>query len=182
MTPDEFNMMTNHVMYQHRGAFFSELYLFVSLCLERGVTRIVESGVYHGVSTRVFRAIWPDAVMSIEARPENVVVDLAAGLIVGDGCALVPKLVEAFVNEKVGVFIDGPKGSDAAKLRQWCLKQPHVKVVAQHDSPIGSGELMHSYDKAWRRDVGDAIDARISPDWRAHYVNGCPGMGVWVSA
>lgn len=182
MTPAEFTAMTAHVGYQHRGAFFSELYLFVSLCLERGVTRIVESGVYHGVSTRLFRSIWPDRVASIELRPERVDSDLVGDLFVGDGCIWVPELVTRYRDESVGVFLDGPKGGAAEKLRQWCLSQPQVKVVAQHDSPMGSGELIHSYDRAWRRDVGDAIDARIGDEWRSQYVNGCPGMGVWVSA
>jgi len=181
MTPAEFQAQTAGLPYHHRGAFFSELYLFVALCLERGVTRIVESGVYHGVSTRVFRAIWPGRVTSVEARSEYIPADLA-DVVVGDGMALVPTHVSAHSDEPLGVFIDGPKGALAAELRAWCLAQPNVRVVAQHDSPIGSGELVHSYDQAFRRDTGDAIDQRISADFRSQYVHGCPGMGVWVAA
>lgn len=182
MTPAEFTAATSRLAYHHRGAFFSELYLFVSMCLDRGVTRVVESGVLYGVSTRVFRTIWPDHVTSIELRPERVASDLIGDLVVGDGCVLVPELVTRYAGESVGVFLDGPKGGAAEKVREWCLQQPHVKVVAQHDSPKGSGELIHSYDLAFRASVGDQIDARISPEWRSHYVHGCPGMGVWVSA
>lgn len=182
MTPSEFNARTADVSYHHRGAFFSELYLFVSICLDRGVTRIVESGVYHGVSTRLFRTIWPDRVTSIDAKPEGVAPDLVDGLTIGDGCALVPQMVASYHADVVGVFLDGPKGLAAAQLRHWCLAQPNVRVVAQHDSPMGAGELMHSYDTTFRRDVGDAIDARIDPFWRSQYAHGCPGMGVWVTS
>lgn len=181
MTPAEFALRTASVEYHHRGAFFSELYLFVSLCLERGVTRIVESGVYGGVSTRLLRALWPGRVTSIEYRPENIPADLD-GVLVGDGCVLVPSTVDLYRADVVGVFLDGPKGATAAQLRQWCLGQPHVRVVAQHDSPVGAGELMHSYDLTFRRDIGDALDARIDPNLRSQYVHGCPGMGVWVAA
>lgn len=180
MTPAEFTQRTSGVAYHHRGAFFSELYLFVSLCLERGVTRIVESGVYSGVSTRVFRAIWPERVTSIESRPENIPADLD-GVLVGDGRIFVPAMVTGFSHETVGVFLDGPKGPAADAIRQWCLQQPHVRVVAQHDSPVGAGECRHSYDSDFRRAVGDAIDARIDVEFRSQYVNGCPGMGVWVA-
>lgn len=182
MTPDEFAMRTAGVAYHHRGAFFSELYLFVSLCLDRGVTRVIESGVYHGVSTRLFREIWPGHVTSIESRPEHVPADLLDGVLVGDGSELVPTLVDSFHSDAVGIFLDGPKGAAAMMLREWCLGQPNVRVVAQHDSPIGSGELIHSYDHDFRRVFGDALDARIDPALRSQYVHGCPGMGVWVSA
>lgn len=181
MTPQEFAAVTAHVEYHHRGAFFSELYLFVSLCVERSVTRIIESGVYRGVSTRVFRSIWPGRVTSIEARADHVPADVP-GVLIGDGCVLVPQQVSARRRERLGVFIDGPKGPHGASLRAWCLTQPQVRVVAQHDSPIGSGELIHSYDETFRRDIGDAVDRRIDPALRAQYSHGCPGMGVWVTA
>lgn len=181
LTIADFQARTSGIAYAHRGAFFSELYLFVGLCLERGVTRVIESGVHHGVSTRVFRAIWPDGVTSIERQAESIPSDLP-NVVVGDGVEWVPALVEMHRGERLGVFLDGPKGATAAALRSWCLFQPHVRVVAQHDSPVGAGEFRHSYDATFRRDIGDAIDARIPAHWRAHYAHGCPGMGVWVNA
>jgi hypothetical protein len=181
MTPAEFNSATAGIAYAPRGAFFSELYLFVSLCVAQGVTRIVESGVHHGVSTRVFRAIWPNRVTSIEFRPDNIPPDLD-GIVCGDGCKFVPAIVSAFHADQIGVFIDGPKKEGARLLRAWCLRQPHVRVVAQHDSPIGSGEFAHSYDGLYQSQIGAAIDERIDPAIRSQYIHGCPGMGVWVSA
>lgn len=180
MTPAEFTARTAGIAYHHRGAFFSELYLFASLCMERGVTQIIESGVYHGVSSRVFRAIWPGRVVSIECRPESVPADLIGDVVIGDGVTMVPSFVRASQSEVVGVFLDGPKGNAAIQLREWCLAHPHVPVVAQHDSPMGVGERVHSYDRAWRKQTGDALDLRIDPALRSQYVNGCPGMGVWV--
>ena len=175
MTPDEFTVRTAGIAYAHRGAFFSELYQFAKLCDEAGVTRIIESGVFHGVSTRVFRALWPGRVTSIEARPANVPDDLP-GVEIGDGKVLVPARVAQYADEAVGVFIDGPKGGTGTFLRQWCLLQPNVKVVAQHDSPVGSGEAFHSADGSFGQ-----LDDRIDPVVRAMYApQGCPGMGVWI--
>lgn len=182
MTPDEFNERTAGLVYHHRGAFFSELYMFVSMCLERGVTRVVESGVHHGVSTRVFRAVWPDRVTSIEYRAESIPQDLIADVVVGDGVTLVPFFVNACEPEPVGVFLDGPKGPAAALVRRWCLSRPHVQVVAQHDSPVGAGEVMHSYDREFQRTTGSALDLRIDAALRSQYIHGCPGMGVWAKS
>lgn len=181
MTIAEFHAHTAGIQYSHRGAFFSELYLFVTLCLERGVRHVVESGVYGAVSTRVFRAIWPEAVTSIEFRPENIPADLA-GVLVGDGRVLVPQIVAAHSSDRVGVFLDGPKGPAAVEVLDWCLTQPQVRVVALHDSPMGVGELYHSADPAFRRAVGDEVDERIDPAIRALYHDRGPGMGVWVAA
>lgn len=178
MTPAEFSTATAGIAYAPRGVFFSELHLFVSLCRSRGVTRIIESGVFGGVSTRVFRALWPDRVASIDYKPEHLPPDLVGDVTVGDGCVLVPKLVDLYRSETVGVFLDGPKGAAAVLLREWCLRQPHVRVVAQHDSPLGSGEVAHSYTT---REV--SLDDRIDPAIRVLYEpTGCPGMGVWVAA
>lgn len=181
MTPAEFQARTEGIVYQPRGVFFSELYLFVTLCLEQGVRHVVESGVYGAVSTRVFRAIWPGSVTSIEFRPANIPADLD-GVVVGDGRVLVPATVSRLAGEPVGVFLDGPKGPRAREVRDWCLAQPQVRVVALHDSPIGVGEQHHSTDPTFRRTVGDLIDQRIDPTIRALYGNVCPGMGVWVTA
>lgn len=181
MTIAEFQARTAGIAYHPRGAFFSELYLFVTLCLERGVRHVVESGVYGAVSTRVFRSIWPGAVTSIEFRPANIPADLD-GVLIGDGRVLVPSEIARLSGERVGVFLDGPKGPAAAEIRDWCLTQPQVRVVALHDSPIGVGELRHSADPAFRRAIGDAVDQRIDPAIRALYGDICPGMGVWVAA
>lgn len=182
MTPAEFHRRTAHVAYQPRGTFFSEIYLFASLCLAQGVTQIIESGVGAGVSTRLLRSLWPGRVTSIEFRPKTLPLDLEA-IVIGDGCVLVPDLVTAHADDRLGVLLDGPKKVRGALLRDWCLTQPNVRVVAQHDSPQGRGEVAHSHDPAFRRDVGDAIDSRISTDIRALYAPlGCPGLGVWVNA
>jgi hypothetical protein len=180
MTPAEFTARTAGIAYHHRGAFFSELYLFVSLCLDRGVTQVIESGVYHGVSSRVFRAIWPGRVVSIECRPESVPADLAGDVVIGDGVTMVPSFVKSCQAEVLGVFLDGPKGNAAIQLREWCLAQPQVQVVGQHDSPLDVGEFAHSYDRSFRKHTGDGLDLRIDPALRSQYINGCPGMGVWV--
>jgi hypothetical protein len=173
MTPEYFDTVTAGI------AYAPELYLFAQLCCERGVNRIVESGVCHGVSTRVFRALWPDRVTSIEYRAANVPADLP-GVVLGDGRELVPAIVASFPQDQIGVFIDGPKKVAGRLLRAWCLTQPNVRVVAQHDSPIGSGEHVHSYDLEYQRVIGNERDARIAKAIRSQYVRGCPGMGVWI--
>lgn len=174
MTPAEFQAKTAGIGYVPRGVLFSELYLFASHCVAQGVTWIVESGVGGGVSTRLLRALWPGRVTSIEFRPENLPADLS-DVVIGDGCVLVPEAVTAHRAERVGVLLDGPKKARAALVRAWCLTQPHVRVVAEHDSPRGRGETAHSHDAAFRRDVGDALDVGIDAAIRQ-------GLAVWVNA
>jgi hypothetical protein len=101
---------------------------------------------------------------------------------VGRGQELVRDWVKARSGGRLGVLLDGPKGYGGVLLRQWCMEQPQVRVVAQHDSPAGQGEMFHSADPEFRRTAGEALDARIDPGIRSFYQpQGCPGLGVWVN-
>ena len=180
MTAAQFEALTADLPYLPKGMFYSELYLFTVHCLTAGVVHIIESGVRNGVSTRVLRALWPNGVCSVDLKPWRSPVDLQPYIITGDGRQIVPLLVNNYVRTSVGVLLDGPKGSKGDMLRRQLWESPHVKVVAQHDSPRGRGETIHSWDETFRRDIGEALDRRIPAEIRAHYLSGCPGLGIWV--
>jgi hypothetical protein len=95
---------------------------------------------------------------------------------------VLPVLVKIAAPTPVAVLLDGPKGPKGDALRQALWIWPHVKVVAQHDSDPGRGETLHSWDETFRRDAGQALDARIPVDVRDRYPSGCPGLGIWVRA
>jgi hypothetical protein len=181
MTPDQFAAITSTLTYQPRGVFFSELYLFACACLDANVTAIVESGVHHGVSTRVLRAVFPNRVTSFEWNATVVPPDLRTVVIVADGQRAVPEWIVQHPGDRVGVLLDGPKGPRGTVVREQCLAYPHVRVVGQHDSPMGSGETMHSHAPP-HRSVAAELDRNVPADIMAwSNMANRPGLGIWMN-
>ena len=176
MTPAEFTRQTAHIPYQPRGVFFSELFLFSVTCLTAGVTAIVESGVHAGVSTRVLRTLFP-RVTSFEWNASVIPNDLRDVVVVADGQIAVPEWIAAHPAEQIAVFLDGPKGPRGTAVRERCLTSPNVRVVGQHDSPLGSGETIHS-----RRSADLGLDANVPLDIMAWSKRANrPGLGISVN-
>lgn len=179
MTPAEFSARTEGIAYANRGIFPSEAYLFTRMCLDAGVTAIAESGVASGVSTRLLRAVWSD-VTSFEWNVGTIPDDLSAVVTRGDGRVLVPQWVSARPHQRLGVFLDGPKGPRGTLVREWCLAQPQVRIVGQHDCQAGHGEDAHSADLTFRRDCGDEIDAAV-PRRYLEKLSPQRGLSVWIN-
>lgn len=178
MTLADFERQTAGIAYQDRGMFFSEVYLFTKWCLERGVERIIESGVRNGVSTRLLHALWPGRVTSVEVNPRYLPPDFPYQVEIGDGSILVPQLIAAST-ERTGVLLDGPKKEHGHALRRRVLAMtPTVKVVGQHDVRVGQGEDFHTTDARYAP-IRDALDQRIDERYRQKFPNG-PGLAVWV--
>jgi hypothetical protein len=183
MTPREFLDRTADVTFAERGMFFSEVYLFVNACEAAGVTQIIESGVCHGVSTRLLHALYPGRVVSIEADPSRLPAFFPYPLVIGDGMVLVPHFVRQYADRRVGLLLDGPKNRRAKLLRDQCLREaPHVRVIGIHDEPMGRGEVLHSLDPQFRSAVGATIDARVPQATRGKYEAGAPGLAIWRAA
>lgn len=182
MTIPDFERATAGQVYCERGVLFSELFLFVCACEDQGVTTIVESGVHAGVSTRVLRAVFPGRVTSIERNVSTLPSDLRASVVIGDGRDLVPQFIETHPEDRIGVLLDGPKGPRGTAVREWCLQQPNVRVVGQHDSPRGSGESTHSQSPESQAKTA-GLDARV-PERILAWQRGVhrPGLGIWVQA
>lgn len=170
-----FQRATAHLAYVPKGVMFSELYLFHRACLETGVDAIAESGVANGLSTRVLRALgW--AVTSFDKDARFVPKDLRDVVTIADGRQAVPAWVAAHRSQRLGVLLDGPKGPKAAAVRDWCLTQPQVRVVAQHDSRAGLGETLHSRDPQFASaTVLDKTIPANAPVRAAH------GLGIWIN-
>ncbi len=60
-------------------------------------------------------------------------------LIKGDSFGEIPRLLGSFRGEKIGVFIDGPKGLHAVNLaRQIYFQDERIKFICIHDIKYGS--------------------------------------------
>jgi hypothetical protein len=164
--------------YVPKGVFYSEVFLFLWACRQAGVTVILESGVKYGTSTRILRAAFDGAMVSID----QVVCPTPPGVafIHGDACVVLPDLIERCRGGRFGVLIDGPKGETALALKDVCLSAPDVRVVAVHDVPPGHGETIHSHDPRFRHAAGRALDALITHPYATKYPDG-PGLGIWLA-
>lgn len=170
-----FQRATAHLAYVPKGVMFSELYLFHRACLDAGVEAIAESGVANGLSTRVLRALgW--AVTSFDKDARFVPQDLRDVVTIADGRLAIPAWVAAHRAQRVAVLLDGPKGPKGAAVRDWCLTQPQVRVVAQHDSPKGLGETRHSREAQFA--LAGVLDAQIPSDAPVRAAN---GLGIWIN-
>lgn len=173
MTAATFAEATAGVTYTPKGIFFSEVFLFLRACVAAGVSRVIESGVKHGTSTRLIAASFAGSLVSIDRHffiepPDGVT------FIEGDSQALLPRLLVRSVT--TGVLIDGPKGPAALALKDVCLNAG-AAVVAVHDVAPGHGEHWHSQDAACRA-VAAMLDAPIPVRVRLKYPIG-PGLAIW---
>jgi hypothetical protein len=180
VTVEDFARVTSDIAWLPRGVLYSEMYLFSIVCQEQGVTAIAESGVANGMSTRLLRRVWPD-VTSFEWNTNGLAADIAKTIIMGDGQILVREWGAARPTQRLGVFVDGPKGPPAKPLREWCLRQPQVRVWAEHDYEMGSaGEDIHGNEPSFRRDVGGVLDKDITPKIMAKTLDK-RGIGIWIN-
>lgn len=178
MTVEAFAARITDVPYAHKGVWPGELYLFLSACVEAGVTRIVESGVKFGYSTRVLLAAFDGQVVSVD---QNFVIPNIGGrsrFIRGDAAKEIPALLKAFTDEVWGVLIDGPKGATALALKDTCLSAPNVRVVGVHDVPMKVGACRHSHDQEFEMSAR-TLNASVPEPYASKYPRGGPGIGVW---
>ena len=120
----------------------SEAFAFMSFAEALNVTMIIESGAGYGGSL----AFWCRLrykVISIDKDFREEVgevarkycVDHAPTLLEGDGIIRIPQILNApeLQDERIAVFIDGPKGCKAAHLARQAEQFPNVFVVGVHD-------------------------------------------------
>jgi len=150
------------------SVLFSEAFAFLSFCRMYEVTTIVESGVYKGVSTELW-SLFAKQVIAVDifvppeaeerlARRPNV------QLHTGDGRTLLPALLKERPSERVGVFIDGPKGELAIHLALSLRTIPQVAFVAMHDMEPYREELIKLgafffSDESWFQEAYGHFDA-----------------------
>jgi len=185
MTPDEFDARTSMFPCLQYGMWPSELYLFASACVDAGVTAVVESGVYNGVSTQVLHALFPGQVVSVEYDKSHLPKDFPFPVQIGDGAVLAPRAIARMVMlgvTAIGVLLDGPKSLRARAIKDQCVHDyPAVRVVGIHDHKpgLGFGETSHSWNPAFREAVGRHLDARVPLASREAHPKG-PGLALWI--
>ena len=173
-----FRAVCERTPYQPKGIFFSELFLFLRACDAAFVDQVIESGVKHGMSTRVLAAVYGGHVISIDQRfPRAFQAPAGVRLVRGDARVELPRLLAA-ARGRVAVLIDGPKGRKALVLKDACLAYPGVHLVGIHDLPRGYGEQAHSHDPTFRTYYGRDLDRLMPAAMTAKYPDG-PGLGIW---
>lgn len=164
--------------YVQKGMFYSELFLFLEACWQAHVSRLIESGVKFGFSTRLLRAAFSGSMISIDREPCPT--PQGVTFVRGDAALMLPGIVAGRPFLCSGILIDGPKGDTALALKDACLRHRAVRVVAIHDLPRGHGETCHSHDPTYRHVAGRELDALIAHAYAAKYPNG-PGLAVWLN-
>jgi len=119
------------------SVLFSEAFAFASFCRLHGVTTIFESGVYKGVSSELWSLLAAEVAGVDIFLTEEAKARLAkrpnVRLMEGDGRVLLPQLLDERPDQRVAVFIDGPKGELAIHLALSLRELPQVAFVAIHD-------------------------------------------------
>jgi hypothetical protein len=138
----EFLCRTRDIEHQPAGMLPSEMMLFTSLCLDQGVSLVVESGRKFGYSTEIL-CCWLGrwAVKSVEREPQAVRdAELrqrypAVHLAVGESANHVSRWVRE-AGCRVALLLDGPKGEPAYAIGDSLRK--HLAFFAIHDVLLDS--------------------------------------------
>ncbi len=178
---EQFEAIAAKTPYRPKGMFYFEVFAFLQACQRHGVEMIIESGVKHGMSTKLLSSAWPGEIVSIDRDPVALeAVYPGVRLLHGDSRKLLPPLLHAACGSperRVGVLIDGPKGSAALFLKDACLSVSSCFVVGVHDVPAGIGESLHTHHPRFAP-VRDALDRFVDESWRIKYPLGS-GLGIW---
>ncbi len=180
LTAETFAAAIAGIDYAPRGMWFSELFLFLSVCATAGVTLLVESGVRNGTSTRVLAAVGLAPLIAIDLKHFEVGPVAGVRFIAGDARDVLPRLLRQHSGQRIGVLLDGPKGPKGLALKDICLQSPNVAVVGCHDVAAGHGETWHSHMGS-RQQIARPFDTRIPTSVRGADPLG-PGLGIWVHA
>ena len=176
MTIDAFEQVCAAHAYQRRGMFYGEVFLFLQAVDAHRCNVVVESGVMFGLSTRLLSAAFRGQLISID-RDETVEIE-GVSVVHADALHVVPTYVKQHRALGVGVLIDGPKGEDALRLKDACLRLG-ARVVGVHDQPRGIGETLHSHEERY-----DAERERLNRFVSAKYLKKYPrgsGLAVWLT-
>lgn len=128
--------------YEPRGILNSEMALIIGLAKAYSIDLFIESGRARGQSTYLLAKYLPDVeIHSIERSRDNdaIYAERRVGhlpnvtLQYGDGCSIIPALVEENASRRIAILLDGPKGEKAVDLLAHCAGSGSVKVGFIHD-------------------------------------------------
>lgn len=137
---NDFYELIKDIPYNHSGMFNNEVFMIYTLYKELNCNMFIESGIDNGVSTQRFLKFVQDEYVGLDwnskcygsrVNQENFTFTCA------DSTTIIPKLIESRKEKNILVMIDGPKGMQAANLKNSLLEYDNVKVVALHDTYDG---------------------------------------------
>ena len=151
---DDFKNAIENTWLTPRGILFSEGFALCSLIKHFDVDLVIESGVAYGGSTSMMAEVVNKPIIAIDTFNEYLdSYDYATKrlskyknvkLIKGDSLEKIPEVLNAFQGNKIGVFIDGPKGMMAVEMAHYLyLNEDKIKFICIHDIKYGSFEQQH---------------------------------------
>ena len=138
---NKFKRIVNEMDFRPCGVWYTDAFLFLSICDLLEVDMIIESGRAWGVSTELFAKYFDFEIHSIEREPKRA--DHIAKPILEkyDNVKLYEHslfeggrdIIKNNYDKNIGVFIDGPKGKMAQDNAEEHLNYSNVKVMGFHD-------------------------------------------------
>lgn len=143
-----FTEKTANIKYQKRGVMPLEMFTVFVFCKELNITTLLESGTARGYSIELLASVLPDInLITVEnfQRKYNYEMPTKERLahltniqfITGDGSTVLLEHAKNLTTENLGVFIDGPKGTEAVNLATQLKQFDNVKFVSCHDLHSG---------------------------------------------
>lgn len=161
----KFASKTKHIEYRSKGIWKNEAFIICALSKIFKTSYMLESGFCQGVSTELMCSFCDHDVITFDICPDKYVerINVAVkrlgkydnfNFVRGDSKKLLVSKAVSLKGNNIGVFIDGPKGSDAIKLAKKCYELENVKFVAIHDLKVSDKKrlkfaknIFHSHDK-----------------------------------
>ena len=137
----KFQRIVDEMDFRPCGIWYTDAFLFLSICDLLEVDMIIESGRAWGVSTELFAKYFDFEIHSVERVPDRAD-DIAKPILEKyDNVKLYENsifnvgrdIIRNNYDKNIGIFIDGPKGKMAQDNAEEHLDYSNVKVVGFHD-------------------------------------------------
>lgn len=139
---DKFKEIASIVNPEKYGVYLSEGFLLCSIFDLLKSDLIIESGTAHGTSAEIFANYFDIPIMTIdndhnyglyESTAEKLKSYSNLTCLKGNSFNIIPELINKNLDKKISVFIDGPKGRGAFKLREIIKEYENIVSIGFHD-------------------------------------------------
>ena len=180
------NLGVKEVPHQRGGIAQSEALMIYTLIKELGVDVLIESGVRNGKSTEIWGLTLSDVkVYALDAAGKFGVKESKMSTITNTKKRLknyehieflyrvnshlkIPELISENEDKRIGIFIDGPKGTEGFDLCRNLLNHKSVHFTAQHDYTF-TNDKKHMATRSWQqfypnsnwREIADSFDKDV---------------------
>ena len=185
---NKFKSIVESMTYRPCGVWYTDAFLFCSVCDLLGVNFIIESGRAWGVSTEVFAKYFEDVtVCSFErfpGRADHIAQEYLSKLDNvkchnTDVFNSSKSIVLENSDKNIGIFIDGPKGKVAQDNLTAHLNYENVSVFGYHDTTYFEENDFHTHDLNFIKDFL-YLNEKIFIEDPAQLQNGELGTGCLV--